>query len=120
MFTTTTPQEYFTLTQDYLKLFPKNEHDVRVVADKIKGVCISESSKALGMLKTYNKATSGDATPNDIAIANKQAQSLMVTARFAVFLSIPGAIFMLPVATKIAEDLGVEFIPESVYKEFMV
>ena len=118
MFTTTTPQEYFKITQDYLKLFPKDEHDVRVVADKIKGVCITESSKALGMLKTYNKATSGDATPNDIAIANKQAQNLMVTARFAAFLAMPGAIFMLPVAMKMAEEFGVEFVPESVAKEF--
>jgi len=115
---TTTPQEYFTLTQDYLKLFPKNEHDVRVVADKVKGVYISETKKALEMLKTYNKATSGDATPNEIAAANKQAQELMITARFAAFMAIPGAIFALPAATKVSKELGVDFVPQSVAKEF--
>ena len=101
MFTTSTPQEFFNLTQDYLKLFPKNEHDVREVASKVKGVYISETKKALEMLKTYNKATSGDASPNEIASANKLAQELMVTARFAAFMAIPGSIFALPVVSKV-------------------
>ena len=118
MFNTSTPQDFFKITQDYMKLFPKNEHDVRVIADKVKGVYITETKKALDMLKTYNKVSSGDASLNDIAIANKQAQSLMVTARFAAFLAIPGAIFALPVVTNMAKEFGFEFVPESVSKEF--
>lgn len=118
MFTSTTPQEFFNMSESYMKLFPKNEKDVRDLAEKAKSVYLTEAKKATDVYTAYKKASSGDASVNEIAEANKKAQDLMVTARFAAFLAIPGAIFALPVATKIAKEAGVDFIPESVAKEF--
>lgn len=118
MFTSTTPQEFFNLSQDYLKLFPKSEKDVKELAEKAKSVYLTEAKKATEVYQTYQKAAAGGASVNEIADANKKAQDLMVTARFAAFLALPGAIFALPVATKIAKEVGVDFIPASVAKEF--
>lgn len=113
-----TPQDFFNLSQTYYKAVPKNEQEVKEFAGKVKNVITAETEKASSVLKTYQKAMTGDASVNDIAVANKQAEALMVSARFATILAIPGGIFMLPFLGELAEELDVELIPESVHKEF--
>lgn len=119
MFTTSTMQDAFEKTQNLIKAFPKTPEETKVVLDKVKNVYTKEAEKAASVIKTYQKASTGDASPNEIAIANKQAKSLMVTARFAALMSIPGAIFMIPALSKLELELDAgDIIPDSVRKEF--
>jgi hypothetical protein len=57
---------------------------------------------------------------NEISLANKKAKELFVTARFAATMMIPGAVFALPVLTKLADEYDFDFIPASVKKEFEI
>lgn len=115
----TTPQELYKMATDSFAALPKTPTDVKVVLDKVKNVYTAEAKKASEMVKTFQKATTGDASVNEIAIANKQAQSLMVTARFAALMSIPGAILMIPALSKIELELDAfDIIPDSVRREF--
>lgn len=115
----TTPQEFYKMATDSFAALPKSQKDVGEVLNKVKNVCTAEAAKASEMFKTFQKATTGDASVNEIAEANKAAQSLMVTARFAALMAIPGAILMIPALSKIelALDAG-DIIPDSVRKEF--
>ena len=114
-----TPQEFYKMATESFAKLPKTPADVKEVAEKVKNVYTAEAAKASEMLKTFQKATTGDASVNEIAVANKQAQSLMVTARFAALMAIPGAIFMIPALNKIELELGAsDIIPDSVRKEF--
>jgi len=114
-----TPQEFYKMATESFAALPETQADVKEVLDKVKNVYTTEATKASEMIKTFQKATTGDASVNEIAVANKQAQSLMVTARFAALMAIPGAIFMIPALSKIelALDAG-DIIPDSVRKEF--
>jgi len=115
----TTPQEYFKMATESFAALPKSQKDVKEVLEKVKNVYTTEAANASKMFKTFQKATTGDASVNEIAEANKQAQSLMVTARFAALMAIPGAIFMIPALNKLELELdAVDFIPDSVKREF--
>ena len=85
MFTTLpkTPQDLFNLTSDYFKLFPKNEKEVKAILEKVKTVLETETANSQDMWKTYQKALTGDASVNEIATANKKAQQLLISTRFA-------------------------------------
>lgn len=114
-----TPQEFYKMATDSFAKLPKTQADVKEVAEKVKNVYTAEATKASEMFKTFQKATTGDASVNEIAVANKQAQSLMVTARFAALMAIPGAILMIPALSKIELELDAgDIIPDSVRKEF--
>lgn len=115
----TTPQEFYKIATDSFSKLPKSQEEVKVVMEKVKNVYTTEAKKASEMVKTFQKATTGDASVNEIAAANKHAQSLMVTARFAALMSIPGAIFMIPALRKIELELtDFDLIPDSVRQEF--
>jgi hypothetical protein len=119
MFTTSTMQDAFEQSQKFFKSLPKTTEETKAFLEKVKNVYTKEAKKAADVIKTYQKVATGDASVNEIAIANKQAQSLMVTARFAALMAIPGAIFMIPALSKIEIELDADdIIPDSVRREF--
>lgn len=102
-----------------LAAFPKTPEDFKTVFEKSKNVYTSEAQKVASAMKTFQKAATGDASVNEIAAANKDAMSVAKTVRFAAFMSVPGAIFMVPTLAKMHAEMGVnDFVPESVKKEF--
>lgn len=116
----TTPQDYFKAFQDTFAAFPKTPEDVKAVVEKTQRVVEAEAENVKSVISTYNKAASGDASINEISAANKKAKELLVTARFATVMAVPGAVFALPILSKIAEEYDFDFIPASVKKEFEV
>lgn len=114
----TTQQDLLKISQDFYKSFPKTENEFRTAAQKVKNIYLAEAEKSAQVARICIKAASGDATANEIADASKKAQELAVAARFAAFLSLPGAVFALPVAIKAAKELDIDFIPNSVIREF--
>lgn len=119
MFTTIkTPEDFIKQATEYFSVFPKNPEEVKEVLEKSKAVFEAEAKNATDLLTTYQKMASGDASFNQIAAVNKQAQALAVSARFAAFMAIPGAVFALPAVTKFAKENNIDFVPASVMKEF--
>jgi hypothetical protein len=114
----TTPQDYFKAVQDTFAAFPKTPEDVSAVLEKTRNVVTIEAENAKSVIATYNKAASGDASMNEITEANKKAKELLVAARFATVMALPGAVFVLPILTKMADEYNVDFVPASVKKEF--
>lgn len=116
MFTTT--QDYFKAVQSTLLSIPKTPDEVKAVLEKTKKVVETETENIKDVISVYNKAARGDASINEISKANKKAQDLFVSARFATVMAMPGAIFALPILNKVAEEYNIDFIPASVKKEF--
>lgn len=121
MFTTIkTPEDFIKQATEYFSVFPKTQDEVKEVLEKSKAVFEAEAKNATDLLATYQKMATGDASMNQIAAANKKAQALAVSARFAAFIAIPGAIFALPAVTKFAKEHSIDFVPASVSKEFSI
>lgn len=115
-----TPEEYFKATTSYLSQLPKNEKDVKKALEKVKAVFATETENSKAMWATFAKSARGDATLNEITAANKQAQELMVSARFAMLLATPGAVLMLPSIVEFAKQHNVDLVPASVAREFNI
>jgi hypothetical protein len=115
-----TPQDFFNLSTKYFASVPKTQAEVTEVLGKVKSVYQTEAANAQQVIATYQKASKGDASVNDIALANKKAQELMVTARFAAIMAIPGSIFVLPFLAEAAKEFDVELFPASVREEFNI
>jgi len=114
-----TPPEYFKMVTDSFAKLPKSPTEVKEVFEKVKNVCTTEAAKASRVSKIYQKAATGDASVNEIVEANKKSQELMVSARFAALMAIPGAFLMIPALSKIELNLNEgDIIPDSVKKEF--
>lgn len=112
------PQEYFKMFMDYASLFPKNEREITESLEKIKLVLQTEVNNSKDMWNTLQKATTGDASMNEILAANKQAKNLLIATRFAFILALPGSIFILPLLIEFATQYGIDLIPASVRREF--
>ena len=115
-----TPQDYLKLMNDYFDTFPKSPDEVKTVFEKTKKVVDEESDKVKKIISVCNKSATGNASVNELSEANKTAKDLLVTARFAAVMAIPGAVFALPVLSKIADDYDFKLVPESVKKEFAI
>jgi hypothetical protein len=113
-----TPQDLYDTATKYVKALPTNVEDAKALAEKVKKVVEVEQEKVKTVVSTYNKAQRGDASINEIVAANKKAQDLMVSARFAAFMAMPGAIFALPFAIEASKEYDFDFLPASVEKEF--
>ena len=116
----TTPQDYFKTMNAYFSAFPKTPDDVKVVLEKTKNVVDAEATKVKKIISVCNKSATGNASVNELSEANKTAKDLLVTARFAAVMAIPGTVFVLPVLAKLAEEYNFELIPASVKKEFAI
>ena len=113
-----TPEEYVKMSTEYFSAFPKTVDEVKDVLEKTKNVYETEAENAKSVIATYTKASRGDASINEIAAANKKAQELMIAARFAAIMSMPGAVFALPLLTKISDEYSFDLVPASVKAEF--
>jgi len=116
----TTPQDYFKAVQDTFAALPKTPEDVKATLEKTKNVIDVEAANVKEVISTYNKASTGDASINEISLANKKAKDLFVAARFATVMAVPGAVFALPILAKVAEEYNFDFVPASVKKEFNI
>lgn len=119
-----TPQDFYNFltesTKAYFAAIPKNEKEIKDALQKVKAVLDEETKNSKEMWATYSKAAKGDATANEIAVANKIAGQLLVSTRFATLLAVPGAVFVLPALVKFAKEYGINLVPESVAKQFAI
>jgi len=116
----TQQQDFTKSVTEYFSMFPKTQEEFKAAFEKSKTVILAETKKSTDMWDTYKKASSGDATANEIAAANKAAAELGVTARFATLMALPGGVFMLPALAKISKEYNLDLIPASVAKEFNI
>jgi len=114
------PQDYFKAYTDAFAALPKTPEDVKVVLEKTKNVVDMEADKVKKIISVCNKSTTGNASINEMSEAKDAAKDLLVTARFAAVMAVPGSIFVLPVLSKLADEFDFEFVPKSVKKEFAI
>lgn len=116
----TNPQEIYNNAVKYMSAFPKTIDEVQEFSKKVRAVVDAEINNAKEIIGTYNKATKGDASINEIMSINKKAQEMMVAARFATVLAIPGGAFMVPLLVEASREYDFDFVPASVSKEFNI
>lgn len=110
----------FTKAPEYFTQFPKTQEQAVDAFNKIKTIFEAEAKNSREMWAIYAKAATGDATANQIAEANKKAHELLISARFATLMTLPGTLFILPYLVKTARESGVELVPTSVAQEFNI
>ena len=121
MFTTPkTPQEFIQSMTDFYTSVPKTSDEMKVVCEKVQKVFEAEYANSQEVMKTYQKASTGTATINEITSANKKAVELGKAMTFAGIVSIPGAIFMLPTIVSKAQELNISLVPRSVAAQFNI
>lgn len=121
MFTTLkTPQDYFNLTTKFFASIPKTPAELKTSLEKVHAVIETEKQNSIDACKIYQRATTGDASANEIAEANKKAAEVMKAAAFASMLAVPGALFVLPLLVEAANEYDVDLVPKSVAKEFNI
>jgi hypothetical protein len=115
-----TPNDFIKTAADALASLPKTPEQFQEVLAKVKNVVDTEILNGKAVLETYTKASKGDASINEITQANKKTQELMIAARFACIMAMPGSIFTVPFLTKLENDLNIDMVPKSVKKEFNI
>jgi len=121
MFTTPkTPQDFFKPLTDFYAAMPKTPEATKAVLEKVQTVVKAEYENSQDVFKTYQKSFHGDATPNELADANKKATELIKAAAFAGLVSIPGAVFILPTIIEKAKEYDIDLVPKSVTKQFNI
>ena len=116
----TKPQDYFKAMTDAYSTFPKTPEDVKVVLGKTKNIVDAEAAKVKKIISVCNKSATGNASVNEIHDATDTVKDLLVTARFAAVMAIPGTVFILPALSKLADEYDFHFVPQSVKKEFSI
>jgi hypothetical protein len=116
----TTAADYIKTTTDYISAFPKSPEEIKEVFEKAKNVFDTEVQNSKEVIRTYSLAAKGEASLKEISTANKKAQEVLIATRFASIMAMPGAIFALPVLSKIADEYAFDLVPASVRKEFNI
>lgn len=113
-----TPLQVMEASREFMLRFPKTEAELRDVFVKLKKVFDEEQRNYEEMWTIYGEASKGEASQNEIDLANKKAIELVRAANLTFLLFIPGAVFALPVLVEMGRKVGVELIPQSVKRQF--
>jgi hypothetical protein len=116
----TTPQDYFKTMTTAFAALPKTPEAMKDVMEKTKKVVETEMDNVKKIISVSNKASTGNASINELSSIKDTTKDLLVTARFAAVLTIPGVVFALPVLSKLADEYSFDFVPKSVKKEFAI
>lgn len=113
-----TPQEYFKSINDVFNSLPKTPVQAKEVFEKVQSVVTTELKNSMDVFNIYKKVPLGDATPTEIAAANKMAAELVKATTFATLLAIPGSLFVLPAIVEKAKEYNIDMVPASVSAMF--
>ena len=80
---------------------------------KLKLALAQEKQETKAMLVIYKKYTQGQATKEEMRIANKQFIDLLKGLGLGVFAVLPFSPITIPVIVKLGRLLGVEILPSS-------
>ena len=112
------PIDFYNMATDFYKSVPKTLTETKAVLEKVQKVVKTEYANSQEVMKTYAKASTGDATVNEISKANKKAAELVKSATFASLLALPGALFVLPMVIEAAKEYSIDLVPASVAEQF--
>ncbi len=72
-----------------------------------------ESDLTSSMIRTYIKSTRGQASKEEMKIANKQFRSFLKTLGVGTLVILPFAPLTLPAVVLLGKKLGIDVIPDS-------
>ena len=113
-------QDFVNYTTKAFEAIPKTTAEFTTFAGKVKSVIETETKNNTEMFKTYQKSLKGDATPKELAAANKQAAEFIKGAVFTSMLAVPGGVFVAPAIVKQAREHNIHLVPASVAAEFNI
>lgn len=120
----TTPQDFFKQVTEFYKSVPTTPDAIQDavvnLTGKVHSVLTTEFENSKSVYETYQRAVTGDATPNELSAARKKSAELFKTATFASMISVPGMLFVLPAVIKTAKDNGFDLVPISVAEQFKI
>jgi len=85
---------------------------------KIKAILSEETTNTQDVIETYAKLISGKSSKDEISQANLKLKELLKVVGLGGFCILPGTIITLPILIAAAGKVGVELLPESVYKQY--
>lgn len=84
---------------------------------RLKIALAQEKEETKEMLTIYRKYTKGQASKEEITIANEQFVDVLRGIGLGVFAVLPFAPITIPIIVKLARKVGVEVIPSSFTKK---
>lgn len=119
-FIPTDPEQFIAIAKNMFTPLPAPGVDMKDFLERLRAVFNSDAKESKEMWETFQKASNGDASVNEIATANSQLDELLKSVRFGVFLALPGTVFILPLLLALAREYGIDLVPASVTKQFGV
>ena len=98
---------YFALNANYVR--DRLVHSLEILKKGLE----NETAQTKEMLKTYVQQSQGQASPDDIKLANKQFRDLLKSMGLGVIIVLPFSPITLPLVVKLGRKLGVEVLPDS-------
>lgn len=95
------------------KYIDAKEDEILEALEKLKNGLGQEAIETREMLETYYRFTRGKASLEELAEAEEQFQDLLKTLGLGVFSILPFAPITIPVIIKVADNFGVDIIPDS-------
>ena len=74
-----------------------------------------ETQETKVMLNTYHRYTQGNASKQEMDLANKQFGNVIRSLGLGIFVLLPFSPITIPAIVKLGEKLGVNVLPESFY-----
>tara|TARA_B100001063_G_C16622440_1_gene481422 strand:- start:18 stop:419 length:402 start_codon:yes stop_codon:yes gene_type:complete len=83
----------------------------------VKQALAQEKAETHEMLAIYRKFTQGDATKDELRIANEQLGDLVKGLGIGVFAVLPFAPITIPFLIKLGQRMGVDVLPSAFYEK---
>lgn len=115
---TAAAKKAFGVFADNYTALPKSEKEVKVILEKTGKAVEADIASAQEMFGICQKAMTGAASVEEVAKAQEIAKQLAVSARFAMLVSVPGMVFVLPTILETAKKYNVEILPASLAAQF--
>ncbi|WP_448245588.1 hypothetical protein [Thalassotalea agariperforans] len=94
-----------------------NKLKIRRAMLKLKAALAQEKQETKEMLSIYRKYTKGEASKEELSIANEQFVDVLKGIGLGIFAILPFAPITIPLIVKLARMVGVEIMPSSFTKK---
>jgi hypothetical protein len=91
------------------------EYKEKLISDlkKLKGGLAQEGKQTQEMLEIYLRFTQGEASKEELKVANVQFRDFLKTLGLSVLIVVPFAPLTIPFTVKLAKLFGIDIIPSS-------
>jgi hypothetical protein len=85
---------------------------------KLKLIFEQETENSIDVVEAYSRFISGKGSKPEIKDANLKLRDLLKAVGLGGFCILPGTVVTLPILIMAAKKVGIDLLPESVYKQY--